>query len=169
MKKKDINKYLNRSDITIEGNIASWNIAATGDIHGTYVGAFKFKCFLTPTEQIAAGREHRELLGINPTLAAVKEDSLAYALTQLKYRVISAPAFWFSTSEISGMAGDLPDENIVMKVLDASFDSELKYRAQLIKQKEELLKRAQKKAEDILAKKDGDGIQNDDEDEENDE
>jgi hypothetical protein len=143
-----------RTDIVIEGNTATWEIRLDGDINGTYMGQFRFKCFLSPTQKLAASREYRQLLGENPTLALTHEDNLAYALSQLKHRVISAPPFWTSTAQQSGMSGDIPDENVIMAVLDAAIGSELKYMTHLKKKKEEAIGRAKKAAERIIEQRD---------------
>lgn len=141
---------LDRKDIIIEGNTATWEIQLDGDINGTYTGSFRFKCFLTPTQRLAASREHRELLGENPTIALEHEYNLAYALSQLKYRIVSAPPFWTSSLQASNMPGDLPDENIIMAVLDAAIGAELKYRKQLKNKKTDAIERAKKAAERLL-------------------
>lgn len=134
------NKALERSDIIIEGNTATWDMRLDGDIHGTYVGAFRFKCYLSPLQQIAADRERRELLGNQPLYASDHESFLAYALTQLKQRIITAPPFWASTSPAT-MAGDIADENIIAAVLDSALGAEIKYKSQLKKKKQEALDR----------------------------
>lgn len=155
MKKKDLKSYLKRSDITIEGNVASWSISSIGNINGKYIGKFLFKCYLTPTEKIAAGRTYRELLGANPSLVSIAEDNLAYSLSQLRYRIISSPPFWSSAVGPSGFEGDLPDENIITEVLEAAGDAELKFFAQLMKNKEETVKQAKQAAEQLLDYKEG--------------
>jgi hypothetical protein len=139
-----------RSDIIIEGNTASWDMKVDGAINGTYTGAFRFRCFLTPTQQIAANREYRELLGPQLTMAPEHETFLAYALTQLKYRILSAPPFWTSTLQTSSVAGDVPDENIISAVLDAAIGAEIKYKKQLNERKLEAIKRAKEAAERML-------------------
>lgn len=150
----DKQKDLERTDIIIEGNTATWDIRIDGDINGTYMGSFRFKCFLSPTQKLAASREYRQLLGENPTLALTHEDNLAYALSQLKYRVISAPPFWTSTASQSGMAGDVPDENVIMAVLDAAVGAELKYVAQLKKKKIDAIDKAKQAAIRMLERRD---------------
>lgn len=129
-------------DIKIAGDIANWEMRMEGNVSGTYVGLFKFRCFLTPLQTIAAGKEQRELLGTNMALATEHEAFLAYALTQLKQRIIQAPPFW--ASEGKSVNGDLPDENIIEAVLDAAIRSELKYKDEKKKRKEESLARSQK-------------------------
>lgn len=130
-------------DIILQGDIALWEIRLEGTISGTYAGIFKFKCYLTPLQQIAAGKEQRALLGELAALAPEHQSFLAYALTQLKYRIVSAPPFWNSVSPSSSYGGDLPDEDILEKVLDAAIRSELKYKEQIQIRKEKALKQTE--------------------------
>lgn len=155
-----------RADIIIEGNTATWDCRLDGDINGTYMGQFRFKCFLSPTQKLAASREYRQLLGENPTLALKHEDNLAFALSQLKYRVISAPPFWSSTASLGGYSGDIPDENVIDAVLDAAIDAELKYMTQLKKKKTEAIEKAKKAAERMLAQRDDEAEEDESESEE---
>lgn len=134
-------------NITLNGSQASWELSTDGDINGTYRGTFIFKCFLNPTEKIKAGREYRDILGSNPTFASEHETLLAYALTQLKYRIIKAPPFWSSTLQNSSFEGDIPDENILTIVLDAAITAELKYKEEMKKKREESLDKARKTGE----------------------
>lgn len=142
-------KSLLRTDIIIEGNTATWDIKLDGDINGTYLGSFRFKCYLSPLQQIAANREYREILGPNPSFADEHASFLAYALTQLKYRIVSAPPFWNSANPAT-MSGDLPDENIIAAVLDAALGAEIKYKSQLKSKKLESVARAKAAAEKAL-------------------
>jgi len=151
-----------RSDITIDNSTATWTINAVGDINGTYVGTFKFKCYLDPMEQIRANRDYREMIGANPLGVPEHESFLAYALTQLKYRVISAPPFWHSTQSVGG---NIPDENIISEVLNAAVDSEVIYRARLKKRREEALEKAKKAAEKMLKEQQGEAAKEDQENE----
>ena len=152
-----------RPDIVIEGNTATWDIMAEGDIQGTYTGTFRFKCFLTPTQALAASREYRSLLGDNPLQVPIHEDKLAFALAQLKYRIVSAPPFWTSTTQINEMAGDLPDSNIIMAVLDSAIAAEIKYMTYIRKKKLESLKKAKRAAERLLKNE----VEDESEDQEN--
>lgn len=154
MTKKELDVYLKRKDIVIENNTAKWEINQIGDIKGLYTGTFIFKCFLTPTEKLAAGRDYRDFLGENAVMALQHEDNLAFSLSQLKYRVISAPPFWTSSMGTQGgVPGDIPDVKIIDTVLDAAIASELKYLAILQKNKEDAIKKATKSGEDILNNK----------------
>lgn len=137
------------STVTLDGNEATWRINAEGEINGKYIGTFKFRCFLTPSQRISANREYREMLGGNPTLVSVHESNLAYALTQLKYRVLSCPPFWEGESE-DDMKGDVADDNIITLVLNAAIAAEVKYRNQLKEKKDSAIDRAKRAAENIL-------------------
>lgn len=140
-----------RHDISLDGNTASWSLNLEGAINGLYTGTFKFRCFLTPSQQIAADREKREMIGdVNPLLVPSHLDFAAYALAQLKYRVISAPPFWTSTIQETNLAGDLPDENIITAVLDAAVGAEIKYRNHLERRKTDAIERAKKAAEKMF-------------------
>lgn len=155
-KNKEMSEYLKRKDIHIEGNQATWNISTVGDILGTYTGTFRFKCFLTPSERLAAGRLYRELLGSNPTLVTEHEDNLALTLSQLKFRIISGPPFWSSAIGLDEIAGDIPDEMVLNSILDAASASELKFLAQLQEKKKDLIEKAKKAAEKVLEQDDED-------------
>lgn len=144
------------ADIILEGNTATWEMKEEGDVQGTFTGKFRFRCFLTPTQKIAANREYRELMGDNIVMAPEHESFLAYSLTQLKYRIIDSPPFWQSTLKTSGIAGDLPDENIITIVLNAAVNSELKYKDGIKDKKLEALERAKKAAERMLSQQDDD-------------
>jgi len=133
-------------EITITGNEATYDLRADGAINGTYIGQFKFRCFLTPIQKIAANREMRQLLGDQMIMAPQHESNLAFAITQLKYRIVSAPPFW-SSGEV---AGDIPDSDIIMKVLNAAIEAEVQYLKQLKKRKDDSLNRAKAAAEAML-------------------
>ena len=85
----------NNTDITLEGDTATWLMPQmNGELQGTYTGSFRFRTFLDPLRRLQAGREYRELLGPYPDLVSEADGHLAYALSQLKQRVISSPPFW---------------------------------------------------------------------------
>lgn len=153
---------LERSDLIIDGATASWDMRLDGDIQGTYIGVFKFKCYLTPLQQIAANREYRELMGPNPTYASEHESFLAYSLTQLKHRIISAPPFWASQNPAM-FSGDIADENIISAVLDAALSSELKYKSQLKKKRLDALERAQNSTEKLMEVEEDEGDEDENE------
>lgn len=158
MKTKDLKSYLKRKDIVIEGNTATWDITSNGAILGLYTGSFKFKCYLMPSDRLAAGRLYRDLLGANPTLALKHEEDLAFTLSQLRFRVISGPPFWQTSND----GGELPDENVLDNILEAAVASELKYFAQLQEKKEAAIVQAKKAVQKRM------NDQKDDEDDESD-
>jgi hypothetical protein len=142
-----------RKDIKLDGTQAVWEMRTEGAIYGTYAGTFRFRCFLTPLQTLAAGREYRTLLGENIAVAFQHESKLAWALAQLKYRVISAPPFWASQSTENGMAGDIADEEVITEVINAAMDAEVKYRNFLKKRKDDAIERAKKMGDALMAKK----------------
>jgi len=146
-----------KNDIVLNGDgTATWTLDMEGKIHGTYRGTFVFRCFLTPTQTIAAGRELRELLGTDPDTAPKLESYMAFSLTQLKQRIIKAPPFWASTLQQSTYQGDIPDEEVIDAVLNAAVNAELKYKEQLQKKRADILARAKDTAESLLEKQEED-------------
>ena len=136
------------NEITFSGNIASWTMPPTnGDIQGTYTGTFEFRAFLDPLRQLEAGRQYRELLGSLGNFADETEVRLAFALTQLKYRILKAPPFWSSTLQESGIAGNIGDINIVALVLEAANTAETLYRDKMKTERDGLVDKAIKLAE----------------------
>lgn len=137
---------VNFDDIQLNGSIATWEMHANGTVAGTYTGTFKFRCYLTPLQKIAAGREQRALLGESRSWVETPdyehEAWLSYALTQLKYRVMSAPPFWTSAGVNKSHEGDIPDENVLEVILDAAIRAELKYKKHLKKLKDDAIERA---------------------------
>lgn len=150
MDKNDLKKYLDRTDLVIENNLCKWSININGDINGLYTGNFTFRCFLTPTQKIAASRDFRELLGPNPIEVDEHTDNLCFTVSQLKYRVLSGPPFWSSSLGINGYLGDIPDEPVLDAILDAALSAEWKYTALLQDRKDKALERAKKASEAIL-------------------
>jgi hypothetical protein len=142
-----------RTDLVITNNIATWEMRVDGDYSGTFMGTFKFRCYLSPLQRIAAGREMRDLLGPIAGLANKQESFMAFAITELKYRVLEAPPFWGAASA-QGYAGDLHDENVVFAVFDAAIDAENKYKAILQDKRESAIMRAKEAAEKILNERD---------------
>lgn len=157
------NDQNDRADIVIENEVATWNLNAEGPVLGSYKGEFKFRCYLTPTQQLAVSRERRDLLGVNAVLATEDDQLLALTLANLKYRVISGPPFWESSTQQNGYVGDIPDLNVLTLILDAALSAEVKFKQEINKRKTQALERAKKAAEKILKTRDG----NDGESEEN--
>ena len=145
------------TDLMIEGHTAIWSIppGTQGDIGGTYSGQFKFKTYLSPMQMLAANKEYREMLGANASSASEHDGYLAYALTQLKYRVISSPPFWTTPQQNGAMAGSIPDENVILAVLDAAVRAETVFKAKMASERDSVLKRTITIAEEMLTKEQG--------------
>lgn len=142
---------MEKTDIIIDGQTATWIMPATqGAYGGLYTGTFQFRCLLDPLRILQAGREYRELLGKNAILADESDADLAFALTQLKHRVLKSPPFWTSTTQdpqFADFAGNLPDLNIITLVLDAALRAEGLYKDKMIEEREAILNRSIKVAE----------------------
>jgi hypothetical protein len=134
------------NDLQLVGTQATWTMRKEGFLSGTYTGTFTFRCYLTPLQKISAGREQRQLLGESRTWIETpeyeRESFLAYALTQLKYRIISSPPWWAVAGVNKSHEGDIPDEEVIEEVLNAAMRSQLKYEKTLQERKENALKRA---------------------------
>jgi hypothetical protein len=125
------------TDIILNGdNTSSWTFREEGELLGTYSGQFIFKCFLTPTEVLSAGRLYRELLGSDSGSATDTEKFLSFALSQLQKRIVKAPPFWTSALDL---AGNIPDMDVLSLILDKAISSETLYRAFLKKRRDEAL------------------------------
>lgn len=134
-------------DIVIESGSASWDINTSEAIGGTYMGTFKFRCVLSPMQIIEANRDYRELLGIHPASADPTADNLAYALSQLRQRVILAPPFWeLNQTKFGG--SNVKDIGVIDLVLEASFAAEVKYREELKQKHSQSLVRLKQALED---------------------
>jgi hypothetical protein len=139
------------TDLVIEGSTATWTMSnVQGLIGGTYNGTFKLRCFLSPTEELGASRLYRELLGPHASLSSEDESYLAYALTQLKYRVISAPPFWYTPQQAGEMPGSIPDKNVLLLVLDASARAAAAFQAKMTAERDTVLKKTIQSAEDLI-------------------
>ncbi len=142
---------MENNDIILDGSTATWLMPRTeGQLGGTYIGSFRFRCYLDPIRELQAGREYRALLGDLGKQATEKEGNLAFALVQLKHRIIKAPPFWTSTEEESGMAGNIGDLNVIMLILDAAIRSENLYVEKMTKEKEEILNKSIKIGEELI-------------------
>jgi len=131
-------------EIRIEEGLGHWDINHTGNHGGTYLGTFSFRLWLDPYQEIAADREYREFLGANPSLARQRPDDLAYALAQLKQRVVKAPPFWGLGS---ARPGAVADQEVVIETLNAAIEAELAHRRRMNKMKEEALERIKRQLE----------------------
>lgn len=145
---------MENTDITISGNIATWTLPLTqGEMLGTYSGTFQFKCYLTPTEILQSGRDYRSLLGSLSEYASEREKNIAFSLVELKYRILKAPPFWTSTLQESGFSGNIPDLNILIKILEMAMVSESLFQEKIQKERDLLLERTIKSAEALAEQK----------------
>jgi hypothetical protein len=126
----------------IEDSQAKFDVNILGNIHKqTYMGNFKVKCVLSPLDYINADKLYRDLLGDNMAMASDRAKNLAFALSQLKYRVIEAPAFW-EHRELGG--AHIEDDNVIMSILELAIEAEQKYMSKKDKEAEEIEKRLTK-------------------------
>jgi hypothetical protein len=130
-----------RTDLIINGNTATWSINMSGDIQGLYLGTFTFRCYLMPSQHLAASREYRQLLGDHPGSASQHDDDAAFSLAQLKHRILTAPPFWYA---------EVPDHNVLMAILEAAVDSEVEFRAQAKAKRVDALAKALKTAKGVI-------------------
>ncbi len=145
---------MNNNDILLNGSLATWRMPMiVGDLGGTYTGTFEFRTFLDPLRQLQAGREYRELLGSLAIQAEDSESNLAFALVQLKHRIVKAPAFWSSTEAESGIAGNIGDMNVIAAVLDAALMAETMFKDKMAEERNKMLEKAIKTGEQTLEKK----------------
>lgn len=141
------------SDIIFDGSVATWRMPRIeGTKGGTYTGSFQFKCYLDPLSSLAAGKEYRELLGSQSMHASNAESDLAFALTQLKYRILKAPPFWTSTLQESGIQGNIGDLNVIAAVFDAAMESEALFEFNIQKERDSVLSTTIAKGEQMLEK-----------------
>ena len=131
------------SDITINDGTASWSLVHHGALGGTYMGLFRFRCFMTPLQTLEADRDFRELLGPNAAFAATNSENIAYSLAQLKQRILEAPPFWMENATRYG-GGGLKDLEVLDLVLEAAVVAELKYRKEIADRHQDAIKRIQK-------------------------
>jgi hypothetical protein len=112
----------------IENNIGVFTVSELDpETNETYIGEFRVKLILSPLETIAIDRDYRELIGaVNPFMANSEANNLAFALSQLKHRVISSPSFWKGESYDGG---HLP-KKVLYSILDMSLEVQDKFKKQ---------------------------------------
>jgi hypothetical protein len=118
----------------------TFKIAQVGDrSRTTYEGPFRVKSALSPFDELSAGRDMRALLGEHGVQALDHEANIAYALAQLRYRIVECPLFWTEKSR-EGYGGAELDSNIILNVLTMAVEAEVADRKRL---KEEAKQRLQ--------------------------
>jgi hypothetical protein len=110
----------------IEDNVGVFTISEVSDeTNETYIGEFKVKLILSPLDLLAIDRDYRELLGpVNPIMASSDANNIAFALSQLRHRILSYPSFWKGNSYDGG---HLPN-NVLYAILDASIEVQDKFK-----------------------------------------
>lgn len=104
----------------------------------TYKGMFKIKCVIGPIQFINSDALYRKLLGeSNPQYASDLAGRLAYAISQLKYRISDCPD-WFKSE--NGMYGSEVQDNILLYVFDKCVEAEMIYREEMEKRAKEAKK-----------------------------
>jgi len=142
---------MNYDDMILENSTAIWNMPLTqGEVLGSYSGAFVFKCYLNPMEQISANKLYRGLIGPHSSFVSETDGLLAFSLCQLKYRIVKAPPFWFSSLSEDGMPGNIPDLNIIQLIFEHAFDAERMFREKMATERETVLKKTIQTAEDLI-------------------
>lgn len=128
------------SEFRFEGSKAYFDYQGVGSkTNETYLGEFCVKTILSPLDYLKVDRLYRELLGsVNPHLASKEAQNYAFALSQLRQRIVEAPAF-FKNKELDG--GHL-DSNVLVDIINKAIDAEEEYKKQQdakIKQMQEIL------------------------------
>lgn len=136
------------SDIRIEGSKAYFSYHGVGKkTNETYMGDFCVKTSLSPLDFIKADRLYRDLIGsVNPHLATQEAQNYAFALSQLKYRIIEMPEF-FKNKELDG--GHL-DSNVLIEIVNIAIEAEDEFQKEQerkIKEMQEMLASRIKKKE----------------------
>lgn len=141
-----VKREIDESEIRIDGPTALWDINFTGAIEGSYLGTFRFRTSITPLQEIDADKNYRELLGTHPDSAPIRIQNLAYALTQLKQRVIEAPPFWADNSLYPGSS--VKDAEVIELVYQAAMLAEIKHRNALKARQLEAIEKLRSKLQD---------------------
>lgn len=117
------------SDIRIEGSKAYFDYSGVGaKTNETYMGYFCVKCILSPLDYLKADRLYRELIGsVNPHLASKEAQNYAFALSQLKFRVIDDIPEFFKNRELNG--GHL-DSNVLIEIVNLAIEAEEAFQEQ---------------------------------------
>lgn len=136
------------SDIRIEGSKAYFDYHGVGKkTNDTYMGEFCVKTSLSPLDFLKADRLYRELIGsVNPHLATKEAQNFAFALSQLKYRIVEMPEF-FKNKELDG--GHL-DSNVLIEIVNLAIEAEEAYQEEQerkIKEMQDMLASRIKKRE----------------------
>jgi hypothetical protein len=119
----------------MEESLVTFSINSVGEKTGqSYIGSFKVQCIMSPMDIIEADRLYRQLLGENIAWASQQAQNFALALTQLKYRIVQAPAFWENDTTIGG--SHIKDYNVIIEIFDQALLAEENYVKENVKKME---------------------------------
>jgi len=107
-----------------ENGTADWNLQKMARDGNMYTGPFRFKTSMDPLSLLAADRDYRKLMGEHAAMADDMMHNMAFALAQLKQRVISSPPFWNDGSTDFG--GGRTQYEVLQTVLDAAIAAQEK-------------------------------------------
>lgn len=111
-------------EVDLENATATFRIDLVGKkTRESYKGVFKVRCILNPMAFINADKTYRDLVG-DPSKAHEHANALAFALAQLKYRVLKEAPFW-TNKEFPG--SHIEDDNIIIEVLNRALYCEEKF------------------------------------------
>jgi len=132
------------SDFRFDGSVAEFDYHGVGDkTNSTYMDTFRVKTIISPMDLIKADRLYRELIGsVNPHMASSDTQNFAFALSQLKIRLLDPIPEFFKNKELDGSH---LDANVLIDIINLAIDAEEAYQ----KQAQDRLKAMQ----DMLAKR----------------
>ena len=135
-------------EIDTESCTAVFSIHMNGETtQETYLGTFKVKCILDPMDFIDSDKLYRQLLGdTHPENAHEHTLNIAFALSQLKYRILECPPFW-ENKRLGG--SHIKDKDVIIGILNKATEAEQIYRQKMA---EEAEKRQRMLTERIKAK-----------------
>jgi hypothetical protein len=90
----------------------------------TYMGTFECRCLLPAGEYVKSNRDFVSMVGVSPDNDATR---IAYALIQLKYRLIKKAPFWISEGDIMD-GSHIEDYNLIMHLHKACMEAEKTYK-----------------------------------------
>lgn len=103
----------------IDGNRAVYELPKTKGKSGIYYeGKFTFIRLLSAKQKLGIGKLYRELLGERHEYATESEQYMAFAISQLEYRVVDSPDFFKKNGS------DIVDMEILTSILEAALDAE---------------------------------------------
>lgn len=116
---------------------AKFNITVINELdYETYTGVFEVRTAMSALQTVQADERYRRLLGDNLQFATPKALQIAFSLSQLSQRVISAPSWWDS----SIIPGGHLAENVIVEVLTYAVEAEKQYRDAKMKKLDEIKK-----------------------------